>query len=78
MEEREFRTLVGRDANDYIIGRISGFQEVICVGLNKNGYANSKCDEGTIMTVKCSEEKYCLFTAIVKSYYPGLCTFDYL
>ena len=77
MEERKFRTLVVRGVNEYIRGRISGFQEVICVGFNKIGYANSKCDEGTIMTVKCSSEKYYLFAAIVERYYPGLCTFDY-
>lgn len=77
MEERKFKTLVGRGANDYIRGRISGMQEVICVGFNKIGYANGKCDEGTIMTTKCSAEKYYLFAAVVERYYPGLCTFDY-
>ena len=84
--ERIFNTLIKKDhvdgENEYIQGRISGIQEIVCDGL-RNGIDEPCCptwdvaDAGKVIMTICEPEKYETFKNLVDRHYPGLCEFDY-
>ena len=83
MEEKKFRTLIKNDSKlgekEYVRGRISGIQEVICNRNNdKNGLANVKTEKGFVITTICTDLQYDAFEKFVESRYPGLCEFNYV
>ena len=85
--ERIFKTLVREDhkfgKNDFVLGRISGYMEVICDG-RRNGIDEPGVDAlwyvrevGHRFTTLCEPEQYEQFANLVEKHYPGLCIFDY-
>lgn len=86
MEERKYRTLIKKNhkfgENEYVQGRISGIQEVIC-DRDRNGVDNPAVEvlydvmnTGLVLTTLCSQEQYDRFAELVEKHYPGLCVFD--
>lgn len=61
--------------NDYVLGRISGFMNVLCDG-DKHSHKVIK-SKGTILTAECEPEAYEKFVTMVEDHYPGLCEFNY-
>lgn len=84
-ETKLFRTLVKKDhkfgGNDYVLGRISGYKNILCDGdrdgISKPGFGMFSTEIGTIMACKCTLEEYNKFIDLVNKHYPGLCVFDY-
>lgn len=86
MEKKVFNTLIKKDhkfgENEYVHGRISGMQEMICDGNNNGvdepGYAMWHIPGvGEVLVTYCEPEKYESFKNLVEKHYPGLCEFDY-
>lgn len=75
----EISTLIRRNhkfgENAYVRGRITGMQAVICK--QDKEYANVMCEEGIVLTAKCTAIQYDDFMNFVEKRYPGLCQFDY-
>lgn len=80
MDKKIFRTLIKKKhklgEKEYVFGRISGFQSVICNEVVDDGYPNKLTDEGLLLTTKCTEEQYAKFRIRVAEEYPGLCDFN--
>lgn len=90
MVEKIFSTRIKEDhkfgENEYVRGRISGIQSLICVKgfpfkvMNKCGHAVAtiyKEGVGHILTVRTTQKKYDKFKEVVEKLYPDLCEFDY-
>lgn len=82
MEGNLYRTLLKNEskfgANDYVRGRISGIMAVICGEEPKRGYAHFGCEDGIVLTTKCTALQYQKFSDLVEDIYPGLCEFNYV
>lgn len=80
MDKKIFKTLIKKDhklgEREYVYGRVSGFQSVICDEGVDTSYVNKMTDKGTILTTECTEEQYEKFRIKVEESYPGLCEFD--
>lgn len=81
MEERLFWTLIKANhrlgGNEYIHGRISGIQYIICQETDMVT-GNMENDDGFILSIITTQNKYNKFAKIIEEMYPGLCTFDYM
>lgn len=80
MEKKTFKTLIKGDHkhsnNDYIKGRISGIQFVMCGG--EETYPHIRNNDGAhILTHACTEKEYKAFADRIEWLYPGLCIFDW-
>lgn len=66
--------------NSFVIGKILGYQEVICEdllnGKAERKYGTRNVEEGRVLTTYCTPDKYADFTKVVNMYYPGLCEFN--
>lgn len=77
MNTKKFRTLVGRGANSYIKGRISGMMEIICGDPGRVPYAIMPTKYGDVLTTRCTIEQYAEFMIVVEKHYPNVCIFNY-
>lgn len=84
--ETKFRTLVKKDhkfgKNKYMLGRLVGFQQILCEGSDKEdhkpSYGIGENEEGCILVCKCAPDVYAKFTEVVKREFPeDLCVFNY-
>lgn len=82
MEKRLYKTLVKANQklgnSEYVRGRISGIEFVICEGVVDASYATRVDEKGHILTTKCTADQYERFRMLVAEMYPGLCEFDYV
>ena len=82
MEKKLFRTLIKGNtllgAKEYVRGKISGYQDIICDRDEERSFANIMAEKGVILTTKCTELQYDAFRQMVEKHYPGVCEFDYV
>ena len=80
METNLFKTLVKfkreLGVNQYILGRISGINYMLC-GDDKIQFANTCVNDEYILISICTAEQYAIFANVIEKQYPGLCVFNY-
>lgn len=85
MEKQIFKTLVKGDhklgCNEYVMGRISGIEYVLCNGGTKPQQQfpwdyNPENGDHRMMTF-CTKKEYDNFANMIEYLYPGLCIFNY-
>ena len=82
VKKREFKTLLKSDwssivngNNLFVRGYITGVMDSIC-GIKRYHMVDG-CDEGFILTCKCTPNQYERFSKIVEEQCPEVCIFDY-
>lgn len=83
MEKQIFETMVKGDhklgRNEYVAGRISGIECVLCNGGTKKQFPWDYNPENGDRRTKtfCTKEEYDNFANMIEYLYPGLCIFNY-
>ena len=80
MDKKLFKTLIRKDHklgnNDYVKGKISGIQTILCPREFEHG--NGRNEDGFILVAECEPIHYDAFKNVVEKIYPGLCEFNYI
>lgn len=63
--------------NDYTLGRISGFKQCICDGMEETsgGYANVQYEGHWLLRCEATKDKCEKLIRIINLHYPGMCEF---